>query len=109
MTLSGQHHQAKLAYRVGAPLEYFRDNVVLTYSYAPRVVVFVSWEQANKKIPEYANEDRWILGDLTLKLTEDHELRIQQGQQRGGLVCAGGVCRYEIPFQGTKIIFTSRF
>jgi hypothetical protein len=109
VTLAGEYHQARLDYRLGTSFEYSRRSGALTYSYAPWVVLYFSWEQATEKIPEYANEDRWVISELTLKLSENHEVKIRQGDERGGLVCSGGVCRYEIPFKGTKIVFANRF
>ncbi len=56
------------------------------------------------------NETReyWLSGEITVHLGLDHDLTLYYGNQRGGLVCSGGVCREELPFDGLKITLESR-
>ncbi|MCK4593836.1 hypothetical protein KAU45_04990 [bacterium] len=56
------------------------------------------------------NETReyWLSGEITVHLGPDHDLTLYYGNQRGGLVCSGGVCRVELPFDGLKITLESR-
>jgi hypothetical protein len=46
---------------------------------------------------------------LTADFMERHQLRLFYGYERGGLGCAGGLCRLIQPFRGVKATFTSQF
>ena len=60
-------------------------------------------------VPKLGNEKAWPLAELSLDLTNRHNLRIRVGGEKGGLVCSGGVCRFEEPFKGVKMVLTSIF
>jgi len=64
------------------------------------------WLVALEKI---GPEKNWPLAELSLDLTSKHNLRIRVGAEKGGLVCSGGVCRFEEPFKGVKLVLTSIF
>jgi hypothetical protein len=62
----------------------------------------------------------WLMGKLgperlffnlefSYDLSENHNLRIKIGEEIGGIVCSGGVCRFEEPFSGIKITLNSIF
>jgi len=59
--------------------------------------------------PEPGERDKWTWGEITYKLTNEHELTVGYGQLRGGKVCASGVCLIELPFEGLRIKFSSLF
>lgn len=60
-------------------------------------------------INKLGTEKSWLLAELSLDLTNKHNLRIRVGGEKGGLVCSGGVCRFEEPFKGVKVVLTSIF
>ncbi len=60
-------------------------------------------------IHKLGNEKAWPLAELSLDLTNRHNLRIRVGGEKGGLVCSGGVCRFEEPFKGVKVVLSSIF
>jgi hypothetical protein len=55
------------------------------------------------------SEKSWPMAELSLDLTSKHNLRVRVGGEKGGLVCSGGVCRFEEPFKGIKVVLTSIF
>ncbi|MEO0084605.1 MAG: DUF6029 family protein [candidate division WOR-3 bacterium] len=55
------------------------------------------------------SEKSWPMAELSLDITNKHNLRVRIGGEKGGLVCSGGVCRYEEPFKGIKVVLTSIF
>ncbi len=80
----------------------------------PELFVFsFRYERRNRipewLIPKYGEETAWPLAELSLDLTTRHNLRIRVGAEKGGLVCSGGVCRFEEPFKGVKMVLTSIF
>jgi len=60
-------------------------------------------------VSKLGTEKSWPMAELSLDLTSKHNLRIRVGGEKGGLVCSGGVCRFEEPFKGIKVVFTSTF
>ena len=60
-------------------------------------------------IPKLGDETGWPMVELSLDLTNRHNLRLRVGAEKGGLVCSGGVCRFEEPFKGVKLVLTSIF
>lgn len=60
-------------------------------------------------INKLGTEKSWPMAELSLDLSNKHNLRIRIGSEKGGLVCSGGVCRFEEPFKGVKVVLTSLF
>ncbi|MCX7994672.1 MAG: DUF6029 family protein [candidate division WOR-3 bacterium] len=60
-------------------------------------------------IEKLGKETFWPMLELSLDLTTRHNLRLRIGGEKGGLVCSGGVCRFEEPFRGIKAVLTSIF
>jgi len=69
----------------------------------------VNYEVATKAVKRYDHEKRWLLVEGSLSLMANLSLRLRVGQEKGGLVCSGGVCRYEPPFSGIKGVLVARF
>jgi hypothetical protein len=59
-------------------------------------------------VPKYDNEDNWVSLELAWSFSDSHNLKIRFGEERGGIVCSGGVCHYEPPFTGVRAEITSR-
>jgi hypothetical protein len=89
--------------------EYTELDATVSLTRAPWGSLSLSVIAASEPIAEYANDDLWIAAELVWRVTQQHELRVRAGEERGGIVCSGGVCRYEPPFSGVKAVLTSRF
>jgi hypothetical protein len=90
-------HAASLS--VGKP-----EMFVLSVRYERRSRVPPDW-----LIPKLGEGRSWPMVELSLDLTRRHNLRVRVGAEKGGLVCSGGVCRFEEPFRGVKLVLTSMF
>jgi len=51
----------------------------------------------------------WPMAELVLQILERHRLDLFYGYERGGVSCAGGICRVVTPFKGVKLTLTSHF
>lgn len=80
----------------------------LTYNWSGLFSATVSFEKALEDIDPTETRDYWITGLLTWHLGPDHDLTLFYGNERGGEVCSGGVCRTEPAFDGLKIILETR-
>jgi len=93
--------------------DYYEHAVSFSFGKPELFVLSLRYERRNR-IPEwlvvkYGEELSWPLAELSLDLTTRHNLRIRVGAEKGGLVCSGGVCRFEEPFKGMKMVLTSIF
>ncbi len=60
-------------------------------------------------VEKITREKSWPLAELSWDITNRHNLRILAGAMRGGVICTGGVCRFEVPFKGVRVTLTSLF
>ena len=81
----------------------------LEYQYNPYFIFNFSYKKTDKKVFRYDYEDKWLLFEGAFFITQNISFNIRIGEERGGLVCSGGVCRYEAPFSGIKTLLQIRF
>jgi hypothetical protein len=90
------------------PLEYEERLLSLFYSFANEFTLTLSGEKRTKEIKE-SPETEWLLGELIWEVSQNHNLTVRVGSEKGGIVCSGGVCRLEPNFDGVKLTLLSRF
>jgi len=93
--------------------DYYEHAISFSLGKPERFVLSLRYERRNRipgwLVSKYGEELSWPLAELSLDLTTRHNLRIRVGAEKGGLVCSGGVCRFEEPFKGVKMVLTSIF
>lgn len=94
--------------------DYYDHAASLSIGKPEMFVLSVRYERRSRKppdwlIPKLGEETSWPMVELSLDLTRRHNLRLRVGAEKGGLVCSGGVCRFEEPFRGVKLVLTSMF
>ena len=93
--------------------DYYDHAASLSIGKPELFVLSVRYERRNRVpdwlIPKLGDETGWPMVELSLDLTNRHNLRLRVGAEKGGLVCSGGVCRFEEPFKGVKLVLTSIF
>lgn len=115
------HHKInkKLSYRVEVQYQYVPKDfgqwmyALVEFNVAPMLSFAVSdmWNFApNKNNPEsfyhVPNHFYSIFGAYTYK---SHRFSLNYVKQVGGIVCTGGVCRYEPAFSGVRLAINSTF
>ncbi|MCX6562526.1 MAG: redoxin domain-containing protein [Candidatus Aminicenantes bacterium] len=73
-------------------------NVTLIYDYT-----------TDPEILTYKDKKDWIGAQLEIKFSQGSFLRIYYGSNKGGVKCAGGVCKFFPPFEGFRIDSNLRF
>ncbi|UCF70467.1 MAG: hypothetical protein JSW49_09765 [candidate division WOR-3 bacterium] len=96
------------------PFEYYDHVIAFSIGKPELFVLTLRYERRSEQAPDrladkLSSETNWPLAELSLDLTNRHNLRIRAGAEKGGLVCSGGVCRFEEPFKGVKFVLTSIF
>lgn len=77
-------------------------------SYAPEVVVGMRYEETSwNETP--GPRKSWVSGDLTARFGASNTLALSYGSERGGFVCANGICRVVNPFNGFRFTLTTRY
>ncbi len=88
----------------------FMDNAVsLDVGLLSYLTVAGRWEVRNKEVLLESEGTEWKVMELRWDISDSHTLNVIAGTEKGGLVCSGGVCRIEDPFDGIKIRLLSNF
>jgi hypothetical protein len=53
--------------------------------------------------------DSWLIGEVRKRVSDQVEVALAAGTERGGKQCSGGVCRYEPQFEGVRLRLNSYF
>jgi len=93
---------------VGKPiLDYTEISADLTLSLSPAHAITGSLIHATEWLSHY-DGDTWASLEYHWTISAQHELKIKAGNERGGIVCSGGVCHDEPPFSGVRLEVLSR-
>jgi len=84
------------------PLRYNEIRTGLSWVPFGFIIIYAEMEVSDQRLPEYENQSRWGRAGAVINLGPDQKLEVSAGQNKGGLVCSGGYCRYEPPFKGFK-------
>jgi len=88
--------------------KYTEGNLEVSLSYN-RFSVTGSYIRRSKKILYLEENVRWRKLETMMEAPDNLILRMMIGEEMGGLVCSGGVCRFESPFRGVKFLLEKRF
>ncbi|MCK4413361.1 MAG: hypothetical protein KAY32_07455 [Candidatus Eisenbacteria sp.] len=89
--------------------QYNETTADLSLSFGASRAVTLSVLTASDPVVEYENDDTWISLELAWGFGYSQDLKIKIGDERGGVVCSGGICHYEPPFSGVRFELVSRF
>jgi len=87
---------------LSGPLEFSELRAQASWRPAGWISLYGGIEYSDKRQPEYDNQERWGRAGAVIEIGKDQKVEISAGQDKGGLVCSGGFCRYEPPFRGIK-------
>jgi hypothetical protein len=88
------------------PREY-RDNVLtVTLGKSPRFAwaATVEWTDDDR-----ADKPNWTWFSWMIRMGSAGQLTLAGGTIRGGMVCSGGLCKFEDPFDGGRLEFLTNF
>lgn len=91
-------------------LDYRELLAELGWAPVPWLNVFATGDIADKRVSEYDDQKSWGELGCTVDLDNGRQrLKLSVGQTKGGLVCAGGFCRWEPAFRGIKAVWDWKF
>ncbi len=90
-------------------VDYSLMQLVSTYSFAPWLGFSYTFEQSDQPGPNTATRGNFHSGEVIYRFMSGSYAKLFFGSSRGGLKCAGGMCRTFPPFDGVKGELTLRF
>jgi len=90
-------------------VEYTIMQLVSTYSFAPWLGLSYTFEQSDQPGPNPATRGNFHSAEVIYRFMSGSYAKVFVGSSRGGLKCAGGMCRTFPPFDGVKGELTLRF
>jgi hypothetical protein len=97
-TLSKSHYMADSS-------DYSEKFLSISFVQAPNFRLTIGGSLSSRKFSP--DHNKMAFAELSY-IFGNHELTIFQGDERGGLVCSGGICTFHPTFRGTRVTLTSR-
>jgi hypothetical protein len=81
---------------------FFNQALFLTVIHAPLLSAAVRFEwTTNPDDPSFRTT--WTSAEIGIRAGGGHAITLTAGQERGGLVCSNGICRFVQPFSGIRV------
>jgi hypothetical protein len=87
--------------------EYVIAQASTTYAFAPWLALVFNYEHSDQPGPNEKGD--FYSGEAVVRFLSGSYFKLFGGSSRGGLKCAGGMCRTFPPFEGVKGELTLRF
>jgi hypothetical protein len=87
--------------------DYVDHRLSASYTKDPYLTLTLTTDRTTG--PPQDGNTSWRSGSVTLHLGDQHDLTVSVGSERGAIVCSGGFCRWEPPFDGIKVHLRSLF
>uniref|UniRef100_A0A7C4Y653 Uncharacterized protein n=1 Tax=candidate division WOR-3 bacterium TaxID=2052148 RepID=A0A7C4Y653_UNCW3 len=88
------------------------NEYIFEFEISPKdfLSIFSSLSKASKPVIEYENKSFWWEIGINLVFNDGRgEITFTNERTKGGLVCSGGICKYEPSFEGYKLNFNFSF
>lgn len=90
--------------------DYFADVLTVEYLRSPKYsIAWVSEMKTREPLPGEKVRLFWNYLIGTMKIGEHTDISLLAGSREAGIICIGGVCRYEPEFRGIEFKMTNRF
>lgn len=89
---------------------YSNEFLAIILTHAPDWAVTMRMEASS--LPSRLNpsgRDFWLAGEFTYRVRNAHTITVSYGHDRGGLICASGICRQVNPFHGFRITLLTQW
>ncbi len=84
--------------------DYGEHRSYFSVHYSPRWIVTILYDRTNDpKILSFKDKKNWWGAQIEWKFGKGSVVRVFYGANKGGVKCAGGICRFFPPFEGLRI------
>ena len=104
----GLYTSGSISFIKADELNYTEGSIEISLSY-DRFSVIGSYTRRSKKIIYLEEDVRWRKLELMMEAPDNLFLKFMLGEEMGGFICSGGVCRWESPFRGAKFLLEKSF
>ena len=91
--------------------DYYEIRSYFSFHYSPRWILTFLYDKSTDPQVLFFKEDKenWFAAQIEIKFTPSRSIKIFYGANKGGVKCAGGVCKFFPPFEGLRIDAIFRF
>lgn len=90
--------------------DYYEIRSYFSFHYSPRwILTFLYDKTTDPQVLFFKTKKNWYAAQIEIKFTPSSSLKIFYGANKGGVKCAGGVCKFFPPFEGLRIDAIFRF
>lgn len=97
---------------------FFNEYLSLSLSHSPDIIINGTLEiSTDKQDPSRPDVNKmvlnkfflWGIAEITYKISSANSVTLSYGDERGGLKCSSGICRYVNPFHGFRLMVINNF
>jgi hypothetical protein len=82
---------------------YFTNSIFSAgLSKTPWFTFMLKYERLSQKL-ELSDKNGWLTGSVQFRFRQKQVIEISYGDEKGGLICKNGLCRYIAPFSGWRV------
>lgn len=86
--------------------KYYNQLFTFGISRSPNMAASIRYERTGDEATVDGRRD-WTAADFTYRISGKHSLTLTAGGDRGGQICANGICRFVNPFLGVRMSLMS--
>ena len=87
--------------------KFFNHLITVISSFYSNLTATIRFEYTTSD-REVSGRKNWLSGEIGYRLMQSHVITVSYGNERGGLACSNGVCRYIQPFEGLRLAILSQ-
>jgi len=90
--------------------KYYERRSYVSLHYSPRFIFTFFFDQTDDpQIMTFKKKENWYGAQVEVKFSHAKSIRVFYGSNKGGVKCAGGVCKFFPPFEGLRVDAVLRF
>lgn len=106
LTFQSEHEWVSEEFN-GKTDKFFNHLITLINSFYSSLTATIRFEYTTSD-RDVSGRKNWLSGEIGYRLMQSHVITVSYGNERGGLACSNGVCRYIQPFEGLRLAILSQ-
>ena len=106
LTFQSEHEWVSEEFN-GTTDKFFNHLITIINSFYSNLTATIRFEYTTSD-KDVSGRKNWLSGEIGYRLMQSHVITVSYGNERGGLACSNGVCRYIQPFEGFRLAILSQ-
>lgn len=106
LTFQSEHEWVSKEFK-GMTDKFFNHLITVINSFCSNLTATIRFEYTTSN-NDVSGRKNWLSGEIGYRLMQSHVITVSYGNERGGLACSNGVCRYIQPFEGFRLAILSQ-